>query len=90
MRPCECVYHQSQPQSGFRPLSFLFRVLLLYVALVVTGGTLINTGHPVATEAGRLIQQFTFVDPAIAWADAKGLGGLAGGLRMMAGGIPIG
>jgi hypothetical protein len=90
MRNCECCVHQARPNGGFKPISFLFRVALLYAALVVTGGTLMNTGHPVAAEAGGLIRQLTFVDPAISWADAKGLAGLAGGLRLMAGGIPIG
>jgi hypothetical protein len=89
MRSCACCVHQSVPRSGFRPLSALFQIVLLYAALVVTGGTLINTGHPVAVEAGQLIKSVTFVEPAIGWADAKGFGGLAGGLRMMAGGIPL-
>ena len=89
MRSCaRCVRHQ-EPRSGFHPLSLLFQIVLLYAALVAAGGTLINTGHPVAVEAGRLIQAVTFVDPAISWANARGFQALASGLRLLAGGIPL-
>ena len=89
MRSCACCANQPVSRSGFRPVSLLFQMVLLYAALVAAGGTLINTGNPVAVETGKLIQAATFVDPAIAWADARGFQGLAGGLRILAGGIPI-
>ena len=89
MRSCPCCVDRSGSRGSFRPVSLLFQIALLYAALVAAGGTLINTGHPVAVEAGELIQAATFVDPAIAWADARGFQAVAGGLRVLAGGIPI-
>ena len=67
-------------------ISTLFKVLLVYVGLVFAGGTLINTGHPVAAESGRLIHTITFVDPAIRWTQSHGWTHLAGGLQLVAGG----
>ncbi len=89
MCPCPCC-QQVERQRRFRPIAFLFQLIVLYVMLVLGGGTLINTGHPVAQEAGRLIQTVTLVDPAIQWADNHGLNPLAGGLRLVAGGLPVG
>lgn len=89
---CQCGACCSSPQrrTGFRPLAFLFNLLLVWVLLVAGGGTLINTGHPVAVEAGHLIQTVTLVDPAIAWVDNHGLDGLSHGLRVLSHGIPMG
>ncbi len=88
MAPCPCC-HES-PGRRFRPFALMFNLAVLYLALVVGGGTLINTGHPVAMETGRLIHTVTFVHPTIGWADARGYEPLAGGLRFVAGGVPIG
>ncbi len=76
-------------QGRTRPGLFatLFQLLLLYVGLLFTGGTLINTGHPVAVETGRLIHTVTFVEPAITWAKSSGYTPLAFGLRTVAEGI---
>lgn len=74
-------------RRGSGLISTLFKVVLLYVALVVTSGTLINTHHPVAVESGRLIQTLTFVDPAIQWTAMHGYSGVARGLQALAHGI---
>jgi hypothetical protein len=58
--------------------------------LVVTGGTLMNTGHPVAMEAGHLLHVVTLIDPAIYWADMQGVEPVAHGLRFISHGVPIG
>ena len=88
---CQCACCGSpRTRSRFRPMVLLFNLALAWLLLVVGGGTLINTGHPVAAEAGRLIQTVTFVDPAIGWADASGVQPIAHGLRFLSGGIPIG
>ncbi len=82
MCPCPCC-QQVEPRRRFRPIAVLFQLVVLYMMLVLGGGTLINTGHPVAEEAGRLIQTVTLVDPAIQWADSHGLNPVAGGLPVL-------
>jgi hypothetical protein len=67
----------------------LFNIALVWLLLVVTGGTLINTGHPVAVEAGQLMHVVTLVDPAIYWAHDQGIEPVAHGLRLLSHGIPI-
>ncbi len=88
---CQCCPEQptAAPRRRFRPIAVLLNLVFAYVLLVVGGGTLINTGHPVAAEAGRLIQTVTFVEPAIAWGQSHGIKPVAYGLRILAGGIPI-
>ena len=88
MCPCACC-GQTEPRRRFRPIALLFNLILAYTLLVVGGGTLINTGYPVAMEAGRLLQVVTFVDPTISWAFAHGYGPLAQGLQVLSNGIPI-
>ncbi|MHC5023271.1 MAG: hypothetical protein ACYTGG_05095 [Planctomycetota bacterium] len=63
---------------------------MLYVLMVFGGGTLINTGHPVAVEVGRMLHLVTFVEPTISWADHAGHDALAGGLRVLAHGVNVG
>ncbi len=87
---CCCQCQRAEPKRRFRPFALLFQLLLLYVLLVVTGGTLINTGHPVAVEVGRLLHLVTLVDPAIGWAHGCGLERVAEGLHALAGGVPLG
>ena len=65
------------------------RRVFVYVLLVFGGGTLINTGHPVAVEAGKLIHTVTLVDPTIYWAHEKGLDTIAGGLRTLSDGVDV-
>jgi len=86
MCQCQCP----QARRGFRPIAFLFNIVLAWAVLVLGGGTLINTGHPVAAEAGRLIQTVTFVEPAINWADGHDMQPLAKGLRVLQGGVRVG
>ena len=88
---CQCAAcgHQEARGSRFRPFAMLVNLAIVYVLLVVGGGTLINTGHPVAVETGRLIQTVTFVQPAITWTDARGFEPVAAGLRLMARGVPV-
>ena len=87
---CSCDCCQRGSGGRFRPFSFLFSMVLVYLFMLVGGGTLINTGHPVAVESGRLLHTVTFVEPAIHWADSRGIGPLAHGLRLAAGGLPVG
>ena len=88
MPQCACC-PTAEPRRKFRPIALLFNVLLAYALLVVGGGTLINTGHPVAMEAGRLLQVVTFVDPTISWAYSHGYGPLAHGIQVLSHGIPL-
>lgn len=85
--PC-CTLHVRRRGDGL--FATLFKLMILYVVLVFGAGTLINTGHPVAVEAGQLIHLLTFVDPLIQWTGSNGWDQLAGGLRMLANGAPIG
>jgi hypothetical protein len=89
MCQCGCCV-RPQPKSRFRPFALLLNLALAWLLLVVTGGTLINSGHPVAVEAGQLLHVLTLVDPAISWADAQGVEPVAHGLRLVSYGIPIG
>ena len=68
-------------------ISGLFKLVLLYVGLVFAGGTLINTGHPVAVESGRLIHTVTFLEPATNWLQSHGYGAIAYGMNAVAGGM---
>ena len=88
MSNCSCCDHP-EPRKRFRPLALLFNATLLYVGLLVAGGTLVNTGHPVATEAGHWLQLITFVEPTIHWAQASGFDHMASGLRFLSAGFPI-
>ena len=70
-------------------IGFLFQVVFLYALLVFGGGTLINTGHPVAMEVGRILQLVTFVEPTIYWAQGEGYELAAEGLRTLANGVTL-
>jgi hypothetical protein len=73
--------------AGFSLVGTIFKLLLVYVGLIFAGGTLINTGHPVATETGRLIHTITFIEPAIHWTQTHGWYPLAMGLETLASGM---
>ncbi len=89
MCQCTCCGFRETRRRGLRPIALLFNLVLAWLVLVVGGGTLINTGHPVASEAGRLIHTVTLVEPATLWADSQGLGPMANGLRLLSHGIPV-
>lgn len=89
MCQCGCCV-RSEPRKRFRPFAFLFNIAFAWLLLVVTGGTLMNTGHPVAMEAGHLLHVVTLIDPAIYWADTQGIEPVSHGLRFISHGIPIG
>ncbi len=89
MSQCSCCGYEEPKKRRFRPIALMFNFALAWLMLVVGGGTLINTGHPVATEAGRLIQTVTMVEPATIWADNKGLQPVAHSLRVLSHGIPV-
>lgn len=76
-----------QSRRGGGLISSLFKCVLLYVGLVFASGTLINTGHPVAVETGKLVQTVTFIEPAIRWTQSHGYGVIAYGLQSIAGGM---
>ncbi len=89
---CQCCQEQptDAPRRRFRPIAVLLNLVLAYVLLVLGGGTLINTGHPVAVETGKLMQLVTLVQPTIHWAKANDHDKVAGGLMVLAGGVPVG
>lgn len=84
---CAQAVAESPRRSG--PLGWLLKGIMLYIVLVVVAGTLINTGHPVAAEVGRILQTIMFVEPSIGWAESQGFSPLAQGLRMLSSGLPI-
>ena len=92
---CHCCGEPNQqpaekPRKRFRPIAMLLNFVLAYILLVGGGGTLINTGHPVAVEAGKMVQTITFVQPTIHWAETNDHRGVAHGLRVLSNGLPIG
>ncbi|MHC4427830.1 MAG: hypothetical protein ACYS0D_04405 [Planctomycetota bacterium] len=88
---CACCGEQTAPKhkKRFGPLALLFNLAIAWLVLVVGGGTLIRTGHPVAIETGRIIHTVTFVEPTIHWADGRGMYPVANGLRLVSAGLPI-
>ena len=90
MFPCCCCGCQSGEKRRIGVIGTIFKLVLLYVVLVVASGTLINTGYPVAVEAGRLIQVVTLVEPATLWAQHHHWDHVAGALQTLAQGFPIG
>jgi hypothetical protein len=87
---CKCDNTQAgQGERRGGLISTMFKLVLLYAVLVLTGGTLINTGNPIAYEVGQLIHVLTFVDHLGAWANGHGLTFLAGGLDALQGGLPL-
>ena len=68
----------------------LLNFVLAYILVVGGGGTLINTGHPVAVEAGKMMQTVTFVQPTIHWAESSNHRAAAHGLRVLSNGLPVG
>ena len=89
---CPCCQEQptTTPRRRFRPIAVLLNLVLAYALLIVGGGTLINTGHPVAVEVGRIMQLVTLVQPTIHWAQANDHDTMAGGLTVLANGVPVG
>ena len=90
---CQCCPEQpttTAPRRRFRPIAVLLNLVLGYLLLVVGGGTLINTGHPVAVETGKLLQVVTLIQPTIHWAKSNNHDKVAGGLMVLASGLPVG
>ena len=85
---CDCEGRQERRRGGGL-ISTVFQIALLYVALVFGGGTLIQTGHPIATDVGELIHAVTFVDPSIGWAERNDHHMIGHGLETLAGGVDV-
>ena len=87
--------HQDYPNQARPPrkrdgiFSLLFKLIILYVVLVYSGGTLQHVPHPVANEAGKLIHTVTLVEPSIHWADSNGYRPLSVGLRFLSNGVDV-
>lgn len=93
---CHCCGEPDQqqtaekPRKRFRPIAMIINLVIAYVLLVGGAGTLINTGHPVAVEVGKMVQTFTFVKPTIHWAESSNHHRAAQGLKVLSNGLPVG
>jgi len=67
----------------------LMLAAVTYAAVVFASGTMIRTGHPLASEVGRVVQQVTMIQPAIEWTESQQWMPLASALRLIADGAPI-
>lgn len=65
------------------------QLLFVYAVSVFLGGTLINTGNPVAVETGRLIHTITFVEPATQWSASHGLRPVSFALNFLSEGVDL-
>ena len=74
----------------FSILGLFFKVAIAYLIMVFGGGTLVQTGNPVAVEVGEFMHTITFVDPTIKWADSRGYRAVAKGLKGLSEGVPLG
>lgn len=70
-------------------LGMIVQVLFVWAALVFSGGTLINTGHPVAVETGRLIQTVTLAEPAARWSEDHGMKPVASAIEFLRHGVDL-
>jgi len=68
----------------------LMQLLFAWAILVFAGGTLINTGHPVAVETGRLIHTVTFVEPLDRWAEHRDYDLLSNTVGLLRKGVNVG
>ncbi|UCD75261.1 MAG: hypothetical protein JSV91_15940 [Phycisphaerales bacterium] len=84
-----CCDKPAKPRKRVSILGMLFKLILLYVILVYSGGTLQHIKHPVANETGKLIHTVTLVEPSIHWADHNGYRPLSAGLRFLANGADV-
>ena len=74
----------------FSILGLTFKIALAYLVLVFGGGTLVQTGNPMAVEVGRFMHTVTLINPTIQWADKNGYKAMAKGLRGLSEGVPLG
>lgn len=86
-----CCHCQESTARSRRPGLFktAFVLLIIYAATVFTGGTLINTGHPIAVELGHILQLVTFVEPLTHWAYGAGIEPVGNVLSFLSGGAPV-
>lgn len=84
-----CCGCGQKPRKRFNIFKAALQLAALYVVLVFGSGTMIQTGNPVATELGKLIQVVTFVHPTIHWAHSSGHPKIASGLETLSHGLDI-
>ena len=85
---CPACHETPRKRRGI--VGTIVQILLTYAILVFTGGTLIQTGHPVAVETGRLMHTVLLVEPATHWTAANHLRPVAGAIDFLARGVDIG
>ena len=84
-----CCPKNAKAKSSPGILGILTRVVVTYLVLVLAGGTMINTGHPVAMEAGELLHTVLLVEPLTYWTADHSMGYIAHGIQFLADGVPV-
>lgn len=84
-----CPTCHETPRRRRSWLAAFVQILAVYAVLVFTGGTLIQTGHPVAVETGRLIHTVLLVEPATHWTADHGMKPIAGAIDLLARGVDV-
>lgn len=85
---CCPTCHES-PRKRRSIFGMIFQILALYAVLVFSGGTLIQSGHPVAEEVGQLMHTVLLVEPATYWTAEHGMRPVSHAINFLSRGVDV-
>ena len=84
------LYHQDeQARRSDGLVALCAKLIAIYLAIVFISGTMRHSTNDATADVGAALQQATFIEPAIDWADDQGFSPVAKGLRVLANGVPF-